>query len=172
ARSAGAGKAAPPLSAARPVGGILVCSATRSYLGSAFRLRMRRSVHIRGKDTPVRSFVVLGQSMAVRRGAASEQHLGREAELQSLSDGLAPLRSGTRAVIDLEGSMGIGKSALVQALRRSAAARSAGWLNVACPPYGQDLPYTTLAGLLRGLLQRIERFESLELESILAASLD
>src|SRR5438552_6105225 len=157
---------------AAPVGGILIGEATRSYLGSAFRLRMRRSVHIRGKDMPVRSFVVLGQSLAVRRGAASEQHLGREAELQSLSDGLAPLRSGTRAVIDLEGSMGVGKSALVQALRRGAAARSAGWLNVACPPYGQDLPYTTLAGLLRGLLQRIERFGSLELESILAASLD
>ena len=41
---------------------------------------------------------------------------------------------------------------------------------MACPPYGQDLPYTTLAGLLRGLLQRIEGLDSLE--SILAASSD
>lgn len=159
---------------AAPVGGILIGEATRSYLGNAFRLRLRRSVRIRGKDVPVRSFVVLGQSVAVRGGAAAEQHLGREVELHSMSEALAPLRSGKRAVVELEGGMGIGKSALLQALRRGSAARSAGWLNVACPPYGQDLPYTTLAGLLRGLLQRIERSERLELdlESILAASSD
>src|SRR5438309_7686446 len=53
---------------AAPVGGILIGEATRSYLGSAFRLRMRRSVHIRGKDTPGRSLVVLGRCMGVRRG--------------------------------------------------------------------------------------------------------
>ena len=151
---------------AAPVGGILIGEATRAYLGNAFRLRMRRSMRIRGKDAPVRSFVVLGQSVAVRERASVERHLGREAELQAISGGLAALRAGKRAVIDIEGGMGVGKSALLQAVRRGAGARSTNWLNVSCPPYGQDLPYTTLAGLLRGLLQRIERSESLE--SILA----
>src|SRR5437879_2434289 len=151
---------------AAPVGSILVGEATRAYLGSAFRLRLRRSVRIRGKDTPVRSFVVLGQAHGLRGRAAVERYLGRHAEVEQINAGFASLRSGRRAVIDLEGSMGIGKSALVQAVRRGAAGRGRTWLNVACPPYGQDLPYTTLAGLLRGLLQRLEY--SNKLEEILA----
>jgi class 3 adenylate cyclase/tetratricopeptide (TPR) repeat protein len=155
---------------AAPVGSILVGEATRAYLGSAFRVRMRRSVRIRGKDTPVRSFVVLGQAHGVRGRAAVERYLGRHAELERINGGFASLRSGHRAVMDLEGGMGIGKSALVQAVRRGAAGRGRTWLNVACPPYGQDLPYTTLAGLLRGLLQRLEHAN--KLEEILAASAD
>ena len=155
---------------AAPVGSILVGEATRAYLGSAFRLRMRRSVRIRGKDAPVRSFVVLGQAHGVRGRAAVERHLGRHAELEQINTGFASLRSGRRAVIDLEGGMGIGKSALVQAVHRGAAGRGRTWLNVACPPYGQDLPYTTLAGLLRGLLQRLEH--ATRLEEILGASAD
>jgi class 3 adenylate cyclase/tetratricopeptide (TPR) repeat protein len=155
---------------AAPVGSILVGEATRAYLGSAFRLRLRRSVRIRGKDAPVRSFVVLGQAHGVRGRAAVERYLGRHLELDMINSGLATLRSGRRAVIDLEGGMGIGKSALVQAVRRGAAGRGRTWLNVACPPYGQDLPYTTLAGLLRGLLQRLDHSD--KLEQILAASAD
>jgi len=155
---------------AAPVGSILVGEATRAYLGGAFRLRMRRSVRIRGKDAPVRSFVVLGQAHGVRGRAAVERYLGRHAEVDQINAGFASLRSGRRAVIDLEGGMGIGKSALVQAVRRGAAGRGRTWLNVACPPYGQDLPYTTLAGLLRGLLQRLEH--ATKLEEILAASAD
>src|SRR5258708_34933365 len=131
---------------------------------------MRRSVRIRGKDAPVRSFVFLGQAHGVRGRAAVERYLGRPAELDQVNAGLATLRSGRRAVVDLEGGMGIGKSALVQAVRRGPAGRGRTWLNVACPPYGQDLPYTTLAGLLRGLLQRLKPSDGLE--AILAASAD
>src|SRR5919199_1978366 len=155
---------------AAPVGGILIGEGTPAYIGNAFRLRKRRSVHIRGKGTPVRSFVVLGQAVAMRRRAAAQSHLGREVELDKIAAGLAPLRAGKRTVVEIEGGMGVGKSALLQAVRRGAIGRGKGWLPVACPPYGQDLPYTTLAGLLRGLLQRLGPADTLE--SILAASSD
>ncbi|HEY3063765.1 MAG TPA: adenylate/guanylate cyclase domain-containing protein [Chloroflexota bacterium] len=155
---------------AAPVGSVLIGEATRAYLGNSFRLRQRRSVRIRGKDTPVHSYVVLGQTNRVRRGAL-ERYLGREREVEQIVQGLSALRAGTRAVVEVEGGMGIGKSALAQAVRESAAGRDRTWLNVACPPYGQDLPYTTLAGLLRGLLQRIERNGTRRsLESVLAAA--
>src|SRR5947209_14789818 len=94
---------------AAPVGGILIGEATRAYLGSGFRLRMRRSVHIRGKDTPVRSFVILGQAQGVRGRAPVERFLGQQAELEQINAGFAPLRSGRRAVVEIEGGMGIGK---------------------------------------------------------------
>jgi adenylate cyclase len=153
---------------AAPVGSVLIGEATRAYLGNSFRLRQRRSVRIRGKDAPVHSYVVLGQTSRVRRGTL-DCYLGRDQEVEQIGRALSPLRSGNRAVVDVEGGMGIGKSSLVSAVRQSAAGRGRTWLNVACPPYGQDLPYTTLAGLLRGLVQRIERDES-SLESVLAAA--
>lgn len=152
---------------AAPVGSVLIGEATRAYLGNSFRLRQRRSVRIRGKDTPVHSYVVLGQTNRVRRDAA-ERYLGREGDIVRITEALAPLRLGHRSVVDVEGGMGIGKSALAVAVRRGSAGRDRGWLNVACPPYGQDLPYTTLAGLLRGLLQRLERGGKKSLELLLA----
>jgi len=154
---------------AAAVGSVLIGEATRAYLGNSFRLRQRRSVRIRGKDTPVHSYVVLGQTNRVRREAA-ERYLGREEHVAQVGEALAPLRLGHRAVVDVEGGMGIGKSALAVAVRRGPAGRGRTWLNVACPPYGQDLPYTTLAGLLRGLLQRLERGRNQSLESLLAAA--
>src|SRR5438874_4855161 len=78
------------LEQAAPVGSILVGEATRAYLGSAFRLRRRRSVRIRGKDAPVHSFVVLGQASGVRGRAALERHLGRKAELDLIGASLSP----------------------------------------------------------------------------------
>jgi adenylate cyclase len=153
---------------AAPVGSVLIGEATRAYLGNSFRLRQRRSVRIRGKDAPVHSYVVLGQTNRVRRETI-ERYLGREEDIEQVGQALAPLRQGQRAVVDVEGGMGIGKSALAVAVRRGSAGRGRTWLNVACPPYGQDLPYTTLAGLLRGLLQRLERpGRGQSLESLLA----
>ena len=105
---------------AAPVGGILIGEATRAYLGNSFRLRLRRSVRIRGKDAPVRSFAVLGQTTATRSVAGRDTYLGRKADLDRTLAGLAPLRAGKRAVVEVDG-IGIGKSALALAVRRGAA---------------------------------------------------
>ena len=142
---------------AAPVGSVVIGESTRAHLGDAFRLRTRRSVRIRGKDAPVKSYVVLGASVRTPRRGEFERYLGRSAELDHARSVLDRLRIGKRAVLRIEGSMGIGKSALAQAVKQAPAGGERAWLNVACPPYGQDLPYTTLAGLLRGLLQRLER---------------
>src|SRR5579872_2876835 len=52
---------------AAPIGSVLIGEATRAHLGDAFRLRLRRSVRIRGRDTPVKSYVVLGQCTRVKQ---------------------------------------------------------------------------------------------------------
>src|SRR3954454_22778913 len=77
---------------AAPVGSILVGEATRAYLGSAFRLRKRRSVHIRGKDTPVHSYVVLGKPNGTR-GRTLDRSLGRARELERIVNAFKPLRT-------------------------------------------------------------------------------
>ena len=156
---------------AAPVGSVLIGEATRAHLDHAFRLRQRRSVRIRGKDAPVRSYIVLGEATRQRRRGHLQHHVGRDAELNQVRDSLTPLLSGRRAVMVVEGGMGLGKSALTQAIRSGASGRARTWLNVGCPPYGQDLPYTTLAGVLRALLARFERgTDSASLEHILAGS--
>jgi class 3 adenylate cyclase/tetratricopeptide (TPR) repeat protein len=158
---------------AAPVGSVVIGESTRAHLGDAFRLRVRRSVRIRGKDAPVRSYVVLGQSTRTGRRCESERYFGRAEELEQARRVLEKLRDGRRAVLQVEGAMGIGKSSLAHAVRQGPAGGKRAWLNVACPPYGQDLPYTTLAGLLRGLLQRLERTHGQHaLDRILASSSD
>ncbi len=158
---------------AAPIGGVLIGEATQAHLGDAFRLRMRRSVRLRGKGAPVRSYVVLGEAHRARRRLESEQYVGRNRELEQIRKGLEPLRSGRRAVVAIEGVMGLGKSALASAVRRGPLGRDRAWLTVACPPYGQDLPYTTLAALLRGLLRLCRRSNAPDaLETALAASSD
>lgn len=154
---------------AAPVGSILIGEATRAGLGDSFRVRQRRSVRIRGKDAPVRSYVVLGRTTASRT-RADDRFVGREAEVDDLLTRLRSARSTGRMVVDVTGWMGVGKSAFTQALRRTATLRTRTWLNVGCPPYGQDLPYTTVAGLLRSLLQRLQPVGTPE--QILATSID
>src|SRR5438132_826046 len=79
---------------AAPVGSVLIGESTRMHLGDAFRLRLRRSVRIRGKDTPVKSYVVLGQATRVPRAGDLERYVGRDDELNQLRTGLQPLREG------------------------------------------------------------------------------
>ena len=45
------------------------------------------------------------------------------AELDQIAAALGPLRTGKRAVVDVEGGIGIGKTALMHAVRRSATGR-------------------------------------------------
>src|ERR1051326_7107218 len=79
-----------------PVGGIVIGESTRAHLGEAFRLRMRRSVRIRGKDAPVKSYVVLGQSTRLSRVGRFERCLGREAKLADVCISLEADRKSTR----------------------------------------------------------------------------
>src|SRR5436305_4492000 len=87
---------------AAPVGSVLIGEATRAHLGDQFRLRLRRSVRIRGKDTPVKSYVVLGHSTRVGRRGDFERYLGRAAELDHIRAALDALRRGSRAVVQVE----------------------------------------------------------------------
>jgi len=156
---------------AAPIGGILIGEATRSKLGSAFRLRARRSVRIRGKEAPVRSYVVLGAALAHRERRLGSRCFGRELDLRRLRKALAPIRAGSQALVRLSGSMGVGKTRVIQELRARWTSRGQGWIGVSCPPYGQDLPYATLAALLRGLAVSLERRHGpTAVEDILAAA--
>ena len=138
-------------------GSILIGEATRAYLGNSFRLRQRRSVRIRAKMHRSAASSSSGQTTATRQALGCDTLPRAQGGTRTdHAPGWRRCELGKRAVVEVEGGMGIGKSALAQAVRRGAGGRGRSWLNVACPPYGQDLPYTTLAGLLRGLLQRIE----------------
>lgn len=143
---------------AAPIGGVLIGEATRAHLGSAFRLRARRSLRIRGKETPVRSFVVLGPAHAAKRARGGQvPYVGRRQELRGLRAAIAPLRDGRQVLVRVVGSLGIGKTRLVQEATDGLSRRGVACTTVSCAPYGQDVPYATLAALLRAVLVRLER---------------
>src|SRR5262249_36807341 len=73
-----------------------------------------------------------------------------------------PLRHGASVQVRVVGSMGVGKTRMVQEVTGGLSARGVSSTVVSCPPYGQDLPYATLAGLLRALLVRLERVHGAE----------
>ncbi len=138
-----------------PVGGVLIGESTSAHLGGEFRLRRRRAVRVRGREGPVTSFVVLGHAPRGRmsRGLTC---LGRTAEIAEIQHALRPIQNGAQRIVRVEGRMGIGKTQVVEAVRRTPESRRYSWLGIACPPYGQDLPYATLAALLRGLIRHLE----------------
>lgn len=86
---------------------------------------------------------------------ASAQLVGREHELAVLEETLATVRAGRSATLVLRGAAGVGKTALLGALRREAAGCVV--VHVAAAPSERDLPYAVLHQLCRRLVGRLER---------------
>lgn len=147
------------LERAAPVGSIVIGESTRAHLGRSFRLRPRRSVRIRGRDGTLRSYVVLGQVSAARRPEGSAHVVGRAAELARLSQALRAVRGGQGAVTYIRGGVGVGKSRLIQAARRSHVGRGVFWIEITCPAYGDNLPYAALATLIQRALAQLSHAE-------------
>ena len=86
--------------------------------------------------------------------------IGREQELQQLTDAWLEAQQGRGRIISVIGEAGIGKSRLVHEFSQRLASercpepieRSAQWLMVRCPPPEQAVTYALVAALLRGVL--------------------
>ena len=85
--------------------------------------------------------------------------LGRAEELEALAGALARAREGHGGCVVVSGEAGVGKSRLVTAMRRRAAA--AGWQTVVGHCFEQDrpVPYAPLTFMLRGFLGERGRAE-------------
>ncbi|HEX5451229.1 MAG TPA: adenylate/guanylate cyclase domain-containing protein, partial [Candidatus Limnocylindrales bacterium] len=106
---------------------------------------------VKGKAAPVQAFDV-GPATG-QRSAAERPELplvGRAEEMTRLTEALADARLGHGRVVELIGEPGIGKSRLVEELRRGATDIRA--VTATCDEYGATTPYLPFRGLLRELV--------------------
>jgi predicted ATPase/class 3 adenylate cyclase len=106
---------------------------------------------VKGKAKPVQAFGV-GPVLGAKTTATVESLplVGREAELAALLAAVASLDRNRGAVAEIVGEPGLGKSRLVEELRRQAA--GVVQLSVTCETYESSTPYYAFRGLVRGLL--------------------
>ncbi len=114
------------LQSAAPVGGILVAETTRRITAGQFTYRAIEPLTLKGFDAPVPAFEPLEATATDSRSRARAESagsplFGRDAELQFLVDLWSRVRSGQGQVALIRGEAGIGKSRLVEAMRRHVA---------------------------------------------------
>jgi len=114
------------LQAAAQPGGIVVAEATQRITAGLFTFRALKPLALKGFDAPVQAFEALDATESGSRSRARAENtgtpiFGRDLELQILVDRWAEVRAGAGQVVLLQGEPGIGKSRLVEALRRHVA---------------------------------------------------
>ncbi|HZP27744.1 MAG TPA: AAA family ATPase, partial [Acidimicrobiia bacterium] len=105
---------------------------------------------VKGKAKPIEA-VALGRELARRhvRDDLTLPFVGREREIGVLRDALAAAAGGAGAVVELVGEAGVGKTRLLEELRR--AGPPVGVAAVTCEEYGRGRPYWAASRLLRRL---------------------
>jgi class 3 adenylate cyclase/predicted ATPase len=134
---------------------IVVSEATRSQLGQMFDLEDLGLHALKGFETPVRPWRVLGKTGATSRSeavyaSALTPLIGRDEELGLLLRRWLEAKAGDGRVVLLSGEAGIGKSRLLAALEERLAGEPHISLRYFCSPHHRDSP-------LFPIIARLER---------------
>jgi class 3 adenylate cyclase/tetratricopeptide (TPR) repeat protein len=106
--------------------------------------------HVKGKRNPVEAFAIGAVQRRVEVGTADLPLVGRDTELAAFAEDAAALRDGRGRAISLVGDPGIGKSRLVEELRRVVG--DVPTFTIACDPYEATTPYAPFWWLLHDML--------------------
>lgn len=144
------------LMSAAPPGELLLSTSIRRKVTPFFELADRGPLKLKGKSQPVPVFSVIGpraQPEPVRgiRGLHSPL-VGRDAELATLRDLAAHVRSGDGRLLILTGEAGLGKSRLINEVRAQIAATECLCLEGRCLSYTQNVSYSAFTDIVRSAL--------------------
>jgi predicted ATPase/class 3 adenylate cyclase len=142
------------LQTAAAPGTVAVSFATYQRTRPVFRFKPLHSLHLKGRDDPVRAFQALGLRAQpdLVRGLPGLQipMVGRQNALNTLERALAEVRKERRRqVVLLTGEAGVGKSRLVKEFRRSVVAEDVNFVQGSCLTYARSRPLWLLADVLR-----------------------
>ena len=106
---------------------------------------------VKGKARPVQAYAVGGLRPVPGGENVSLALVGRDEELELLRGAVAAARTGSGSVVELRGEPGIGKSRLVEELRRDAPDLE--FVRVACVPYESANPYWAFREILHQIMR-------------------
>jgi class 3 adenylate cyclase/tetratricopeptide (TPR) repeat protein len=136
-------------------GSVLTTADTLQLAEGYVAMKSLGPVPVKGLANPVQIYEVMGAGAARTRlqaaaGRGLTHFVGRENELEALSQALARTAAGRGQVIGIVGEPGVGKSRLVWEVTHSH--RVQGWLVLqACSvPYGKATSYLPIIDLLKG----------------------
>ena len=136
-----------------PVGEIRVTAATRPLIARAFTLEDLPAVRLPGSEEPVAVSRVVREVDPRQEGEGPLTPLvGRERELELLSERYRLARSGTGQAVMISGEPGIGKSRLVSDLRERLAAEGPDWRIAYGSLAAQGSPLAPVLDLLERML--------------------
>ena len=124
---------------------VIISAATMRLVEGYVRVTDLGAQSLKGVDTPVSVYRVLGEGAAQSRLDVAATHgltplIGRETEVALLRERWAQVRDGLGQVILLQGEAGIGKSRLMQVLREHGAEAPHLMLECRASPYHQYSP--------------------------------
>jgi class 3 adenylate cyclase/tetratricopeptide (TPR) repeat protein len=131
-------------------GQILVSSDVLERSRTRFAVVALEPFEVKGKSEPVEAFVlgrVLGAGAAETESAPL---IGRDRELEALLAEVESAHLGSGSTVELVGEPGLGKSRLIEEVRRLATGVRT--YSVECDEYGASTAYSTFRALLRELL--------------------
>jgi class 3 adenylate cyclase len=133
-------------------GSVLVGDATRRAAADRFAWDDELRLGVKGKAEPVSAFRILGDAEPSHRPSGSTPMVGREEEIERASRLAERALAGEGGVLVAVGEPGIGKSRLVDELRRHVA--EVWWLEGRCVSYGSSTPYLPMRAVVVDALER------------------
>ncbi|OMC40068.1 adenylate/guanylate cyclase domain-containing protein [Mycobacterium sp. IS-1264] len=138
------------MESAAPPGGVMLSGSTVRLVEDATTLGESELVQIKGAKGPVRARRLLGMREGHRPAGRPESKLiDRQWELSAVGDLLERAVAGNGTVVTVVGSPGIGKSRLAREVTALAAARGMDAFTAHCESHANDVPFYTVARLLR-----------------------
>jgi len=139
------------LMAAAAPGQVLATAGVIEQARGAFAVEPLPPFMVKGKSRPVQAYVI-GDPVDVREAfdTTAIPLVGRDDELERLERAARTARGGHGQVVELRGESGVGKSRLVDELRRQS--DDLATAHVTCVPYEATNPYWVLREMLHRLL--------------------
>ena len=139
--------------AAKP-GHVLISEATERMVKAVFDLNALGEINVKGKAAPVRVFEVIERKGIPSSGRGIEglfsPLVGRDHELEMLRSALDRLVAGHGQIVTVLGEAGIGKSRLVEEVRRDEpSGTTLRWLEGRALSYGQTLSFWSITQLIK-----------------------
>jgi adenylate cyclase len=133
-----------------PAGETYVGATTVALARDRFVFEPVGPLTVKGRDEPVAAWRLVGRATDPSADEAAKpfEVVGRDGELLALEGLVGSLDSGIGAIAVVSGEPGVGKTTLVEALRRRVATRRVRWLWTRCLVSGTDVPYRPWADLV------------------------